>query len=114
MKYGPSKPRADSAEAASAFRSGRLEGERLTVKTHWWTHQGQRGPIGSAQAGQPLPRPQSRGLNGGASILTAVNPQSPPSFGRGNEKSSQGRPADRERRAKYIGEWLKTEARYLA
>jgi hypothetical protein len=23
-------------------------------------------------------------------------------------------PADRERRAKYIGEWLKTEARYLA
>jgi hypothetical protein len=23
-------------------------------------------------------------------------------------------PADRERRARYIGEWLKTEARYLA
>jgi hypothetical protein len=24
------------------------------------------------------------------------------------------RPSDRERRARYIGEWLKTEARYLA
>jgi hypothetical protein len=26
----------------------------------------------------------------------------------------RNRPEDRERRARYIGEWLKTEARYLA